>query len=313
MPSTIKLGSPPPGTADEVSQWQGLLSDAGFVVPVTGQFDAATDAATRAWQKAKGLVVDGIVGKNSWGAMLGTAPPISATPGGPVATDIAAVPGLLENTDNAFRYALALMASRLLTNPDYIVAAMAVETGKTFSASAENPLSHAIGLIQFMPQQSAATVTGLGKGTGPGSGYEFLKSLTPIEQLPYVEKYFKPFTGKMQNPNDAYLAVFWPAAMGKPADYVIAIEGTKVYEQNKLFDTAKKGTITAGDVGKAATNMLAAAAKKPRIPITPEEFPDGGEPVEPGLPGALAVVPVGGLLGLAAVAAYFVWRWWTGR
>lgn len=44
-----------------VEIWQKFLG-----VSVTGKFDAATDAATRVFQGAKGLVVDGIVGPRSW-------------------------------------------------------------------------------------------------------------------------------------------------------------------------------------------------------------------------------------------------------
>jgi peptidoglycan hydrolase-like protein with peptidoglycan-binding domain len=67
MPATIKLGS----TGPDVSKWQDALTGAGYSVPSTGTFDQATDQATRAWQSAKGLVSDGIVGPASWGAMTG--------------------------------------------------------------------------------------------------------------------------------------------------------------------------------------------------------------------------------------------------
>ena len=299
-------------TGPEVTLWQNLLNTAGFAVAVTGVFDAATTAATKAWQASVGFTggdIDGVVGPMSWAKMTGEVAP----PSGPVAADIAAVPGLLANTDNAFRYALAQMAARLKTNPDYIVAAMAVETGKTFSPTAENPLSHAIGLIQFMPNGSAASLTGLAKGTGSGSGFEFLKSLTAIEQLEYVEKYFKPFTGKMNNPNDAYLAVFWPAAMGKPSDYIIAEEGTKVYEQNKGFDKDKSGFITAGEVGAAAQGMLNSAAKNPRIPITPEGPPDVGGNGGSGTPPADGggAIALGGVVVGLGLGGYLLWKWLT--
>lgn len=65
--NTLKLGS----TGADVSTWQQLLTDAGFTTQVTGTFDAATESSTRAWQKQKGLVVDGIVGPQSWSAMTG--------------------------------------------------------------------------------------------------------------------------------------------------------------------------------------------------------------------------------------------------
>ena len=63
-------------TGPEVSDWQNRLNLAGFAVEVTGVFDAATTAATKAWQSAQGLTSDGIVGPQSWAKMTGeVAPP----------------------------------------------------------------------------------------------------------------------------------------------------------------------------------------------------------------------------------------------
>jgi peptidoglycan hydrolase-like protein with peptidoglycan-binding domain len=67
--ATIKLGS----VGSDVEAWQGYLTNAGYAVPVSGVFDDATASQTKAWQAAKGLVVDGVVGPASWGAMTGTA------------------------------------------------------------------------------------------------------------------------------------------------------------------------------------------------------------------------------------------------
>lgn len=70
MPATIRKGS----TGADVLRWQGLLNAAGFVAPHSGTFDDATETATRAWQGAKGLAADGVVGPASWEAMVGAAP-----------------------------------------------------------------------------------------------------------------------------------------------------------------------------------------------------------------------------------------------
>ena len=40
--------------------------------PIDGSFGSKTDAAVRAYQKSKGLTVDGIVGAKTWGSLLGT-------------------------------------------------------------------------------------------------------------------------------------------------------------------------------------------------------------------------------------------------
>lgn len=57
--STIRRGS----TGPLVSLWQAFLR-----VPVTGAFSIITETATKEWQKACGLVADGVVGTGSWAA-----------------------------------------------------------------------------------------------------------------------------------------------------------------------------------------------------------------------------------------------------
>jgi peptidoglycan hydrolase-like protein with peptidoglycan-binding domain len=61
---TIRRGS----TGQAVRDWQTMLVAAGNTVAIDGQFGAGTDSATRQFQKAHGLVVDGVVGPATWGA-----------------------------------------------------------------------------------------------------------------------------------------------------------------------------------------------------------------------------------------------------
>lgn len=70
--SVLRKGS----KGDEVKSLQRLLKALGYkdhngaVLSIDGDFGSKTECALRAYQKAKGLTVDGICGKNSWTALL---------------------------------------------------------------------------------------------------------------------------------------------------------------------------------------------------------------------------------------------------
>ena len=73
MPATLKLGSKGP----DVTRLQNLLNQKSIPSPnlvPDGDFGNKTDKAVRAFQKAKGLTPDGIVGPKTWGALDG--PPV---------------------------------------------------------------------------------------------------------------------------------------------------------------------------------------------------------------------------------------------
>lgn len=52
-----------------VAELQTLLNKAGFALSIDGDFGAATELAVMTFQKNHSLVVDGIVGKNTWGKL----------------------------------------------------------------------------------------------------------------------------------------------------------------------------------------------------------------------------------------------------
>lgn len=68
FPGTVRLGSR--GTA--VRQVQQRLRDRGWTITVDGVFGSGTDQVVRAFQREKGLVVDGVVGPATWHALWAT-------------------------------------------------------------------------------------------------------------------------------------------------------------------------------------------------------------------------------------------------
>lgn len=137
----------------------------------------------------------------------------------------------------AFRERLFAVAYALQVQPDYLMAAMAFESGETFSPSVKNAAgSGATGLIQFMP----ATAKRLGTTTAA------LAKLSAEEQLKWVELYFKPWRGRLHTLADVYMAILWPAAIGKPESMVLwdALLAPTAYRQNAGLDTNKDGVIT---------------------------------------------------------------------
>ena len=135
------------------------------------------------------------------------------------------------------------MCGRLVMDPNHGMAVMAFETGETFRSDIRNAAgSGAVGLIQFMPGTCASMGVTVGQ----------MASLTPTQQLAYVERYFKPWAGRLKTLGDVYGAVLWPAMIGKPDDYIVFDQGDekrpKLYIQNKGLDYNKDGKITRKEI-----------------------------------------------------------------
>jgi hypothetical protein len=133
-----------------------------------------------------------------------------------------------------FKRRVIEIAAEFGIDPNYLMAAMAFESARTFSPSIENPYSGAVGLIQFMP----STARGLGTSTAA------LKRMTALAQLDYVRRYFLPYKGRLKDLNDLYMAILWPRAIGRPSSYVLFAEGSREYRQNKGLDVNTDGVVT---------------------------------------------------------------------
>lgn len=137
----------------------------------------------------------------------------------------------------AFRTRVREIATDLGCPVDALMACMAWESGETFRADVRNMAgSGATGLIQFMP----ATARGL------GTTVEALAALSPERQLDWVARYFRPYKGKLTTLADLYMAILWPAAVGKPMDHVLWSKAgwPTTYRQNAGLDANRDGVIT---------------------------------------------------------------------
>ncbi len=165
-----------------------------------------------------------------------------------------------KHVDAKFKSKVAAIATRLGAETDHLMTVMAIETSKyennkvtyTFSPSIKNPNSSAVGLIQFIE----STAKGLGTSTAK------LAKMTAVAQLDYVEKYFKPYKGKIASVADVYLAVFYPKAMGKKDAYTLP---DWAYQANKGLDKDKNGKLTRGEIAAYVKGKLETGRKKAHV------------------------------------------------
>lgn len=120
---------------------------------------------------------------------------------------------------NAYRIPGALArkivsVSEALGFPDPAMLANVINfESNNFDPQAVNALSGATGLIQFMPR----TAGELGTTTAA------LRSMSAVEQMDYVQRYFQlpriRKHGPLRTQTDVYMAVFYPDAIGKGDGY----------------------------------------------------------------------------------------------
>ena len=65
---TVKYGS----SGDDVKELQRRLNSAGYSVAVDGSFGNQTRSAVQDYQKKNNLTIDGVVGSQTWGSLLGS-------------------------------------------------------------------------------------------------------------------------------------------------------------------------------------------------------------------------------------------------
>ena len=154
-----------------------------------------------------------------------------------------------EYVTSEFKAKVVEICDKLQMNPDDLMAIMAFESGGIDPTA--RCFSGATGLIQFMP----STAESLGTTT------DALSKMSATEQLDYVYKYFKPYTGKIDSIYDAYMVVLLPIAVGKDNSFIIGEQNStehlsksltkgKFYEQNSGLDINRDGIITKEEAAK---------------------------------------------------------------
>jgi len=154
---------------------------------------------------------------------------------------------LIPENRAAFVAKVAEIAAKLRIQADWLMIVFKIESG--INHRAINPMSNAVGLIQFMPR----TAAGLGTNTGA------LLAMSNIAQLEYVYKYFAPYAGRLKSVQDLYTVTFFPKALGKTDDYILQTDtlaaGT-IAAQNKPYDLNRDNRITYGELKAAITKKL---------------------------------------------------------
>lgn len=139
---------------------------------------------------------------------------------------------LVKDNKTAFIAKVKKVSSNLGIDPNWLMVVMKNESG--ISPTEPNPIG-CVGLIQFCSTTPAHL----------GTSKSALLSMSNVQQLDYVEKFYKPKAGKYDDFTDLYLYAFLPIMFDEPDSKVIP---EKYYSANNLinradFDKDKKVTV----------------------------------------------------------------------
>lgn len=153
----------------------------------------------------------------------------------------------VKNNQAAFGAKVIDISNKLGVNPNWLMLIMFSESGldSTIQNTA-HPVQggYATGLIQFIP----TTASALGTTTSA------LRSMSNLEQLDYVYKYYLPYKSKLSTYVDMYMVTFFPSAAGASKDFIIQAKGIPaklVRDSNPSFDLNHDFVLTVGEVDTA--------------------------------------------------------------
>lgn len=145
-------------------------------------------------------------------------------------------PNIPATIRTAFAQKVTEIASWLQIDPNWLMQVMYAES--RLKATAQNRQKGnlvAAGLLQWTKAS--------GMPGAPASALQY----DHLRQLDWVRQYFAPYRGKLHSYFDVYLVTFFPAAVGKPDNYVFAtsrLSASLIASQNPAINIVKDGKIT---------------------------------------------------------------------
>ena len=163
---------------------------------------------------------------------------------------------LVTENKEAFIAKVKAISSKLQINPNDLMCVMWLES--KINSHIVNPNGGATGLIQFMPTTA--------KSAPLNTTTEKLRNMSNVEQLDYVYKYFKKYTGKIKDFTTLYMIVFYPVSVGKPDNWIFGSEddnsrARQVRNSNHGFDINSNGYITIAEFKQAIYDRLPKAER----------------------------------------------------
>lgn len=254
-PPTLAFGAVHPSVAELQSKLNAahlyLLAAGETGLPymplvIDGHFGLRTREAVLAFQRRAFHYPhdhDGLVGPRTWANLDALLAPQNA----PWSNNPSEVNDHTTDLSDAFFTGLRAIGSSLGVEPLYLLQTMMAES--SIRAEAHNPHGDASGLIQFMP----ATLRGLGWT----AGHAAFRQLSAEQQLPYVERYYRPYQHYgLHSIARLRQATFLPATLpgGSEADRVLAGRDgpyAAAYRANSGLDRRHDGTIRVSDLTAA--------------------------------------------------------------
>lgn len=139
------------------------------------------------------------------------------------------------------------VSNQLGIDPNWLMAVMNFESN--LNPQARNNATGATGLIQFIPSTAASL----------GTTTQDLMNMSNVDQLDYVLQYYNQYKSKITKYVDLYLATLFPAALGKPDNYVLqtdTLSASKIASENPVFDLNKNNQITVGEIAQQKLDSI---------------------------------------------------------